>query len=271
MHTMKTIQFLVFTLLTTLALPLFLNAQQPLHAPTAAVVPQLVNFSGTAVDAQGKPLSGINGITFSIYKDQTGGSPLWMETQNIQADRKGNYSTQLGATKSDGLPVELFASGEARWLGVRVNGGEEQPRVMLLSVPYALKAGDAATIEGLPPSAFMLAGSSRSSASATSDVAASSNPAPGAPPPASTVTTSGGTVNTLPLWTTATNVQSSAITQTGSGATAKIGIGTPAPVASLDVKGSEYVRGALTLPATGNATATVGKNSHDVANLYAHG
>jgi len=132
-----------------LVFPLFMSAQQPLlSAP--AVVPRLVNFSGTAVNAQGKPLSGITGITFSIYKGQYDGAPLWMETQNVQADTRGNYSTQLGATKSDGLPVELFASGEARWLGVRVNGGEEQPRVMLLSVPYALKAGDAATIGGLP-------------------------------------------------------------------------------------------------------------------------
>jgi len=28
---------------------------------------------------------------------------------------------------------------------------------MLFSVPYALKAGDAATVGGLPPSAFVLA------------------------------------------------------------------------------------------------------------------
>jgi hypothetical protein len=42
-----------------------------------------------------------------------------------------------------------------------------------------------------------------------------------APPPASSdVTTTGGTVKALPLFTTATNLQSSAITQAGSGATA---------------------------------------------------
>ena len=258
---MKTLRFSVFARLTILAFPLFLNAQQPAPAATvAAVVPRLVSFSGTAVNAQGKPLSGIAGITFSIYKDQTDGAPLWMETQNVQADSKGRYSIQLGATRADGLPVELFASGEARWLGVWVNGGEEQPRVMLLSVPYALKAGDAATIGGLPPSAFMLAGASRSGESAPSG-AADSNLAPGTPPPASTVTTSGGTVNALPFWTTATNVQSSAITQTGSGATAKIGINTTAPTTALDVHGGSAIRGTLVLPATGTATAAAGKVS----------
>jgi len=258
---MKTIRFSVFALFTILAFPLFLNAQQPAPSTTAAVVPRLVNFSGTAMNAQGKPLSAVIGITFSIYKDQADGSPLWMETQSVHADGKGNYSIQLGATKSDGLPVELFASGEARWLGVRVNGAEEQPRVMLLSVPYALKAGDAATIGGLPPSAFMLSGSPRSDVVGTSIDAATSDPAPGAPPPASTVTTSGGTVNALPLWTTATNVQSSAITQTGSGATAKIGIGTTAPTTALDVHGGSVIRGTFVLPATGAATASEGKAS----------
>ena len=103
--------------------------------------PRLVNFSGKAADAQGKAISGVAGVTFAIYKDQYEGAPLWLETQNIQADPKGNYTIQLGATKPDGLPLDLFNSGEARWLGVRVNGGEEQARVVLLSVPYALKCG----------------------------------------------------------------------------------------------------------------------------------
>ena len=94
-----------------------------------------MNYSGKALDADAKPLSGIAGITFAIYKDQYESSPLWLETQNVTADSKGNYAIQLGATKPEGLPLELFSSGEARWLGVRVNGGTEQPRVLLLGRP----------------------------------------------------------------------------------------------------------------------------------------
>ena len=103
----------------------------------SAAVPRLVNYSGRALGAEGKVISGITGITFAIYKNQYEGAPLWMETQNVTADAKGNYTVQLGASKSDGLPLDLFSTGEARWLGVRVNGREEQPRVLLLSVPYA--------------------------------------------------------------------------------------------------------------------------------------
>jgi len=119
---MKTIRFSVLALFTILAFALFVNAQRPVPPATAPVVPRLVNFSGTAVNAQGKPLSGITGVTFSIYKDQTDGAPLWMETQNVQVDKSSNYSAQLGVTSPEGLPLELFGSGEARWLGVRING-----------------------------------------------------------------------------------------------------------------------------------------------------
>ena len=236
-----------------------MNAQQT--SSFTGTVPRVVNYSGKATDAQGKAISGIAGATFAIYKDQNEGAPLWLETQSIQADAKGNYTVQLGATKPDGLPQDLFSSGQARWLGVTVNGGQEQPRVLLLSVPYALKAADAETIGGLPPSAFMLAApaSVAMATSASANVATSS--ASSQPPTTSTVTTTGGTVNALPLWTTTTNIQSSALAQTGTGTTAKVGINTTTPASTLDVNGAGTVRGNLSLPATGSATATSGKNS----------
>jgi hypothetical protein len=224
-----------------------------------AVVPRLVNFSGHVTTSREKPSVGVIGITFTIYREQYEGTPLWIETQNITVDAKANYTAQLGATKSDGLPMGLFSTGDARWLGVRLNGGEEQPRVLLLSVPYALKAADAETIGGLPPSAFVLATPGNiASARGNSNPALSTT----ALTPASTdVTTSGGTANTLPLFTTATNVQSSGITQTGSGATAKIGINTTTPAATLDVKGAATVRGTVALPPLAPAKATAGSTS----------
>jgi hypothetical protein len=231
-----------------------LSAQQAAVSPSAAaVVPRLVNFSGKAID-QGKALSGVTGITFSIYSDESGGSPLWMETQNVQVNSRGNYSAQLGATKSDGLPLELFASGEARWLGVRVNGGEEQARVLLLSVPYALKAADSQTLGGLPASAFMLAGTVAPGNSPSSAMSPAEN---------ATAAISGtGTTDFLPLWTNSTGtLGNSVLFQSGSGNTAKIGINTTTPAATLDVNGGENVHGILNMTATGTATATAGKNS----------
>jgi trimeric autotransporter adhesin len=193
-------------------------AQSANSSQSSAVVPRLVNFSGKAVDG-GKVITGVAGATFAIYSEESGGSPLWLETQNVTADAKGNYTVQLGATSAEGLPLDLFTSGEARWLGVRVNNNEEQPRVLLLSVPYALKAADAETVGGLPPSAFVLAAPPTANAARAmgGSKAASVTPAT-----SSDVTTTGGTVNTIPLFTTATNVQNSILTQTG---TTKVNVG----------------------------------------------
>src|SRR5579864_1255758 len=138
---MKSGKYLLpYRLAITLMFCSVLTAQQSATSPTTTVVPRLVNYSAKAIDIQGRPLSGVIGATFSIYKDQDDGAPLWMETQNITADSKGNYTVQLGASTTTGLPLDVFSSGDARWLGVRLNGGGEQPRVLLLSVPYALKA-----------------------------------------------------------------------------------------------------------------------------------
>jgi hypothetical protein len=209
----------------------FLTAQQTTPSvASSTVVPRLVNFAGKALDEQGKPISGTAAATFAIYKDQEAGAPLWLETQSVTADKAGHYTAQLGASKPDGLPVDLFGSGEARWLGVTVNGGREQPRTLLLSVPYALKALDAETIGGRPASSFMSAPASSTN---------SSNPA--APP--GTITGS-GTADFVPMFTGATTIGNSKIFQTVGG---NVGIATTTPAAKLDVAGSGDVRDTLTL------------------------
>ena len=130
-----------------------------LQTESPASVLRLMKFSGALRDPAGNPRTGAAGLTFALYKDQQGGSPLWLETHNALLDEQGRYTVLLGSTKSEGLPLELFSSGEARWLGVQLNlpGEEEQARVLLVSVPYALKAADAETLGGKPPSAFLLA------------------------------------------------------------------------------------------------------------------
>jgi hypothetical protein len=196
-------------LLIVCAMPLLSQSD----SATNSVVPRLLNYSGKVSDVRGNPLGGAAGVTFAIYKDEEGGAPLWLETQVVAADATGHYAAKLGATKPAGLPMDLFTTGDARWLGVRLDGGEEQPRVLLLSVPYALKAADAETIGGLPPSAFMLAVAGNGAGAPASSRAV---PPTAALMPASTdVTTTGGTVNMLPLFTSATNVQNSTITQSG--------------------------------------------------------
>ena len=238
-----------------LLLVLSLAAQTASSGSTASQVPPLIPFSSVASDEGGSSLSGTVSVTFSLYAGQRGGAALWTETQNnIPLDASGHYSVQLGITKPNGMPTTLFTTGEARWLGVRIAEQAEQPRVLLLSVPYALKAGDAATIGGLPPSAFVLA--------APLSGASGAEPVTGqGVPTLSGAVTGTGTVNYLPLWDSTSDIISSVLFQKGTGSTAKIGINTATPATTLDVKGAGTIRGTLSLPATGAATATAGKNS----------
>ena len=241
--------FRIWFLLICSALSLF--AEQP--AAREGVVPPVVKFSDVLTD-NSKPLTGTIGVTFSLYKDSEGGAALWVETQNVHADKSGRYSVMLGSTSSHGLPGDLFVSSEARWLGVRINGGEEQPRVLLLSVPYALKAADAATVGGLPPSAFVLA--TPPATDSTTEVVAQSTIRSGNPDLGGT-----GTTDFIPLWTSSTQLGNSSLFQAGTPTKPKIGIGTTTPAATLDVKGGSTIRGLFSLPASGTATANKGKNS----------
>jgi hypothetical protein len=255
---MKQVRLATLSLLIVLLCSLMSPAQQKVTTAANATVPPLIPFSNVATDEGGSSLSGVLQITFSLYNAQQGGTPLWTETQNnIQLDSTGHYSVQLGITKPNGVPTTLFTTGEARWLGVRIAEQVEQPRVLLLSVPYALKAGDAATIGGLPPSAFVLAAPLTGAVSASGGEPVTGQ---GGPPPSGDVTGT-GTVNYLPLWDSTSDITSSALFQKGTGSTAKIGINTNTPATTLDVKGGGTIRGTLGLPATGAATATVGKNS----------
>jgi len=123
-----------------------------------AAVPRLIKFSGRVLDARGEPLGAVAvRLTFAVYEEPTGGAALWAETQVVELDEQGHYSVLLGATRADGLPVQLFPTGKARWLGVQVEGRDEDPRVLLVSVPYALKAEDAAMLGGRRASDFVLA------------------------------------------------------------------------------------------------------------------
>jgi len=152
----------ISVVLSTLLLISTISAQQP--AGTA--VPNFIRYGGTLKDVQGKaPASATTlGVTFSIYKQQDGGAPVWMETQNVTTDASGNYSVLLGSTSAAGLPADLFSQEEQRWLGVQVQGQAEQPRVLLVSVPYAFKAHEAETLGGKSVSDFVLANGANSSA-----------------------------------------------------------------------------------------------------------
>ena len=257
----------VALVLALCAVVLLFNTNPPAQAQTAAAttVPRLVRFAGTARDLNANPLSGVVGITFSLYAEQTGGAPLWLETQNVQADGNGRYSVLLGTTKADGLPAELFTSEQARWVGVQVSGQAEQARVLLVSAPYALKAGDAETVGGLPASAFVLANSAAASTSKSGTSAAGSTAtakaANSSAPPANPAVTGKGVLDFIPMWDSTSDIVDSIMFQKSS----QIGINTTAPAATLDVSGKADVRDTLTLfPKSTDSTLAINGTSFKI-------
>jgi len=241
-------------LLGFLSLVLSITAQTSSSTGSAAQLPRLVKFSGTLKDVNGNVLAGAVGVTFALYSEQSGGAPLWLETQSVQPDKNGHYTVLLGSTKPQGLPLELFVSEQAQWLGVHPEGQGESPRVLLVAVPYALKAGDAETVGGLAPSAFVLASPPRGSSPGPLASPLALPPATGTTP----VTTAGGVVNQLAKFDANADVTSSQVFDNGT----NVGIGNTAPAAKLDVSGGGIIRGALQLPATAAATSTAGTNSN---------
>jgi hypothetical protein len=233
-----------------------------------SVVSRLIEFSGVVKDATGKVHTGTATLTFSLYEEQESGRPLWAETQTLQLDEQGRYSVMLGATQPEGLPLDLFSSGKARWLGVlpQLAAVGEQPRVLLVGVPYALKAADAETLGGKPVSAFVTTDSQTSAAqsgpsavTSPSGASLSAKPAQGAPRDAAprstnqplTSVSGSGTTNYIPIWTNSTTLGNSAFFQTRG----KVGLGTTAPGAKLEAVGGTGV--ALLGTTTGSKVSAV--------------
>lgn len=220
MPLLKTIAISVI-LIALLSFPASMSSQQ-----AAAVVPNVINYSGVLTDLNGKPLTGIQGVTFLLYANQQGGAPLWLETQNITPAENGQYSATLGATTSQGLPADIFSSGQARWLAVQIANQAEQPRVLLVAVPYALKAADAQTVGGLPPSAFVqVSPPNTGSLPAAAAIASGSSASTTKAPPPGTITgvtagidlTGGGTSGNVTLNLDTTKVPQLATANTFTG------------------------------------------------------
>jgi hypothetical protein len=219
------------------------RAERPRGFADATGVPRLVKFSGVVAESARPAREGQGerrpftrgevqyavGLTFAIYAEQEGGTALWQETQNVALDEQGRYSVLLGAASREGLPAELFASGEPRWLGVQaqVPGAGEGARVLLVSVPYALRADDAASLGGRPATDYMLREQMVGWSAASQAMSASAAAAGGSQPVVS------GTVNFVGKFTpTGADVGNSQIFDNG----INVGIGTTSPAGLLDIQ-----------------------------------
>jgi len=228
----------------------------PSSQPAAGTVPRLIKFTGAVKDLTGKVPTGVVALTFSLYELSEGGSPLWVETQSLTLDSLGHYTALLGTNSPEGLPLDLFTSSKALWLGVQAQlpGQPEQPRVLLVAVPYALKSSDADTLGGLPASAYMLSANANTApGSSVTPLITLPSPILGAPPTSAPIT-GAGTANFAAMFTGAATIGNSLLYNSPRGF---VGIGTTNPAAMLDVHGTGNFTGALNLAQTTGADVGV--------------
>ena len=117
-----------------------------------ADVPPMMNYQGILTDDTGQPVADdIYEIVFRIYTQETGGSPVWSETQNVSTT-DGIFHVLLGSLN----PITNFPSDNA-WLAMRVELNQEMtPRKRIASVAYSFKSGDSEYLQGYNANDFVM-------------------------------------------------------------------------------------------------------------------
>jgi hypothetical protein len=201
-------------------------------APEVALAtPMAVPYSGLLTFENGTPYQGIVDLEVTLHSAASAGSVLWGPEVHAGVEvENGVLGIALGAAGAP-LSAAVFSAQEV-WLQLKIGGTTMQPRQQVLSVPYALRAGDAATVGGLSAASFAQASALAPVATAGTYASLSGKPVLAA------VATSGQYSDLLGVpaippqhW------------QAGAGGTintpsAAVGIGVPSPAAALDVAGA---------------------------------
>ncbi|HPD34172.1 MAG TPA: hypothetical protein PKV40_07505, partial [Candidatus Kapabacteria bacterium] len=103
---------------------------------TFAAIPYVIPYQGNILDeSQGKPLNGTYSITFELFEQPTGGTPIWTVNQPVVVEN-GYFNVYLG----DLNPLNNVDFNKPLWLQITVGNGTPYQRTRLGSVPYAIQS-----------------------------------------------------------------------------------------------------------------------------------
>ena len=104
-------------------------------------VPMVINYQGYLTDNDGKALEGKHKVTFRIFTEPTGSlTGIWEEIHDSLTVTNGLFNVLLGSI--DNLDPEHFMGD--RYLEIQVGTETEmKPRMLISSVAYSLRAGQA--------------------------------------------------------------------------------------------------------------------------------
>ena len=123
----------------------FVGLATVLGATTAsAAVPASSSVEGALFSSGGGAAADGNyNITFSLFKDELGGNPLWSEGPVLIGVKSGQWQHLLGSK----VPLSAgVLNGATLWLGLQIASDPELPRKPLASSAFAIRA---AVAEGL--------------------------------------------------------------------------------------------------------------------------
>ena len=113
-----------------------------------AAVPRYINYQGRLTDSDDNPVTGDINMTVKIYNTESGGTPLWTETQATTVTR-GVFNILLGNSEV----LDKLDFNSPYWYSVEIDkDGEMTPRQRLTSVAYAINADK---IDGYDASQFL--------------------------------------------------------------------------------------------------------------------
>ncbi len=98
-------------------------------------IPEEINYQGVLKNAAGSSIQDSSyTMVFKIYDQPIGGTPLWIETQNVPVSG-GLFNVILGSV----TPLTTVTFDRELYLGITVGSGSElSPRTALIPVPYSL-------------------------------------------------------------------------------------------------------------------------------------
>jgi microcystin-dependent protein len=128
-----------------------------------------MNFQGQVLGANGSPLAtGDYTLTFQIFDAVEGGTLIWGPQVLDGAGGAGHgpkipvvqgyFNVMLGPVDTAGRPLTAAFQAASRFLEIKVNANNPiSPRQQILSAPYALNAGSAASVSAGGVNALALA------------------------------------------------------------------------------------------------------------------
>ena len=128
-------------------------------ALSASAIETTIAYQGVLRDAQGNVLTvHAQTITFRLYSQASGGTPLWARAIAVNLDNNGLFNVELSdaGTSVEGATYETLAEAlkaarsGALFVGLEVanSSGEISPRQKILMTPYSSWAADVTNASG---------------------------------------------------------------------------------------------------------------------------